>query len=415
MTSTANDKQSIDPETRKRFMEAGILAFILVPALAAALYYVRAWESQDWLRLIAVIVLSLFFPLLAYSFYFFRKERRKVEIERIVSKLDLKGDSAYIEMFTDIRTGPYFCLASGIACLVTLFGLPILFLGDKIGIDELAALPLGDQKNGFPALGSRLIFGMAFLGAYFWGVQYAFRRYVLNDLIPGVFYSLAIRMLLASTLALLAFNAFASPEGRGVSDAAIDISLWPAIAFLIGTFPQRGLQWLTERVPGFSTKANPSVRALPVDMIEGIGPYDKMRLQELGIESCHDLAMADFIPLVLKTSYGAREVVDWLLQAKLCVYCGQAVGDLRQHGIRSIVELADLDDQQIRDLSANTSANEFSLLRARDLVTKDPELLRLMSVAGRLGEYTLTRQGAGQDAGPDSPPPQGEPTGDPAA
>ncbi len=409
MTSTANDKQSIDPG----IMEAGILAFILVPALAAALYYVRAWESQDWLRLIAVIVLSLFFPLLAYSFYFFRKERRNVELEHIVSKLDLKGDSAYVEMFTEIRTGPYFCLASGIAWLVTLFGLLILFLGDKIGIDKLAAFPLGDQK--FPAPGSRLIFGMAFLGAYFWGVQYAFRRYVLNDLIPGVFYSLAIRMLLASTLALLAFNAFASAEGGGVSDAAIDISLWPAIAFLIGTFPQRGLQWLTERVPGFSTTANSSVRALPVDMIEGIGSYDKMRLQELGIESCHDLAMADFIPLVLKTSYGAREVVDWLLQAKLCVYCGQAVGDLRQHGIRSIVELADLDDQQIRDLSANTSANEFSLLRARDLVTKDPELSRLMSVAERLGEYTWTRQGAGQDAGPDSPPLQGEPTGDPAA
>ena len=116
MTSTANDKQSIDPETRERFMEAGMLASILVPALAAALYYVRAWESQDWLRLIAVIVLSLFFPLLAYSFYFFRKERRKVELERIVSKLDLNtGDSAYVEMFTDIRTGRYFCLATGIA------------------------------------------------------------------------------------------------------------------------------------------------------------------------------------------------------------------------------------------------------------------------------------------------------------
>ena len=60
-------------------------------------------------------------------------------------------------------------------------------------------------------------------------------------------------------------------------------------------------------------------------MIEGVSGYDKMRLAELGIDSCHDLAMADFIPLVLKTSYGPRELADWILQAKLCVYCGEAV------------------------------------------------------------------------------------------
>jgi hypothetical protein len=373
----------------ERLMEGAILALILIPAIATALIYSQIWDGVDWLKLIAVIVLSLFFPLLAYSFYFFRKERRKVELRRIATKLNLEGEAAYIEMFMDIRTGPYFCLASGIAWLVTVLGLLILFLGERLGIDALEPFSIGNQD--FPIKGSRLIFGMAFLGAYFWGVQYVFRRYVLNDLIPGVFFSLAIRMLLASTLALLIFNAFASAEGDSVAGTTIDMALWPAVAFLIGTFPQRGLLWLASRVPMLAAKPDPSVRIMPVDMIEGIEAYDKMRLHELGIDSCHDLAVADFIPLVLKTSYGAREVTDWILQAKLCIYCGPAVADLRHQGIRGIVELADLTDEQILDLAKKTAASELSLRRARDLIARDPDIERLQMVAGRLSEYIPSR------------------------
>jgi hypothetical protein len=394
----SQDEPTLDLKWRERLMEGAILALILVPAIAAALVYSQTWERVDWLKLIAVIVLSLFFPLLAYSFHFFRKERRKVELQRIAKKLNLDGEAAYIEMFMDIRTGPYFCLAAGISWLVAVIGLLVLFLGEKLGIDALEPFPIGNQV--FPIEGSRLIFGMAFLGAYFWGVQYVFRRYVLNDLIPGVFFNLAIRMLLASTLALLIFNAFASSEGNTAAGATIDMSLWPAVAFLIGTFPQRGLHWLASRVPMLATKPDPSVRVMPVDMIEGIEAYDKMRLHELGIDSCHDLASADFIPLVLRTSYSAREVTDWILQAKLCIYCGQAVGDLRHQGIRGVVELADLDDEQILDLSKNTSASEFSLRQARDLVARDPDIKRLQMVAGKLSEYIPTQPVIVPDAEP---------------
>jgi hypothetical protein len=389
----SQDEPTLGLKWEVRLMEGTILGLILIPAIATAAVYSQIWDRVDWLKLIAVIVLSLFFPLLAYSFHFFRKERRKVELRRIATKLNLEGEAAYIEMFMDIRTGPYFCLASGISWLVAVMGLLVLFLGEKLGIDALEPFPMGNQV--FPIEGSRLVFGMAFLGAYFWGVQYVFRRYVLNDLIPGVFFSLAIRMLLASTLALLIFNAFASSEGD-----TVDMSLWPAVAFLIGTFPQRGLHWLASRVPMLAAKPDPSVRVMPVDMIEGIEAYDKMRLHELGIDSCHDLASADFIPLVLKSSYGAREVTDWILQAKLCIYCGQAVGDLRHQGIRGIVELADLNDEQILDLAKKTSASELSLRRARDLIARDPDIKRLQMVAGKLSEYIPTQPVIVPDAEP---------------
>ena len=38
----------------------------------------------------------------------------------------------------------------------------------------------------FPVARSWLIFGMGFLGGYLWGIQYVFRRYVDDDLTPGV-------------------------------------------------------------------------------------------------------------------------------------------------------------------------------------------------------------------------------------
>ena len=130
-------------------------------------------------------------------------------------------------------------------------------------------------------------------------------------------------------------------------------------------------------------------------MIEGITSYDKNRLAELGIHSCHDLAEADFIPLMLKSSYGARQLTAWILQAKLCVYCGEAVKELRQQGIRNILDLEPkyvngetLFD--IADLAMNSSATESNLKLAQHAAMTDPEIRRLRTVAKILSQYTTT-------------------------
>ena len=374
----------------------GMIVLIFLPGGAALFFASRNWlVPQDVLKLGAVIIMSLFLPLLAYSFFFFREERRIAELDRIFNKLDLKDEATYIRMFREVRSGPSFCLSVGLAWTVSLAGLIILFLGEKVGIDEMAPFEIGDQR--FPIDGSRLMFGMAFLGAYLWGLQFTFRRYMVNDLLPGVFYSLGYRMVMAATLALLIYNAFASlagAEADGSGPSGLQATVWPALAFLIGAFPQRGLQWLMARVPIFSSKPDPSVRPLPLDMIEGIGSYDQMRLEELGIESCHDLANADFIPMVLKTSYSARELTDWILQAKLFVVCGEAVKDLRQQGVRNILALADMKKDEVLELAKQTSASESSLKRAQEYAARDPEIARLRAVSSKLGQYTVLPENA---------------------
>ena len=88
----------------------------------------------------------------------------------------------------------------------------------------------------------------AFLGSYLWGLRFALRRYLLNDLIPGAYYSIAMRMIFAGTIAFLVFNAFSALSD---TDSVYATSVWPAFAFLIGTFPKQGMHWLTERIPAF--------------------------------------------------------------------------------------------------------------------------------------------------------------------
>src|SRR5688572_8242922 len=194
-------------------------------------------------------------------------------------------------------------------------------------------------------------------------------------------------MLLAGMTALIIYNGYTALSGAGDSSGAITATIWPALAFLVGIFPHRGLRWLTDRVPVLSAPGDPSVRPMPLEMIEGIESHDTLRMEELGIDSCYDLASADFVPLLLKTPYSARQLVDWILQAKLCVYFGETVKDLRRLGIRTVVDLQALTAAEIAALPSDTSVTETILVRAGESVRNSPEIARLREIGALLGVF----------------------------
>jgi hypothetical protein len=107
----------------------------------------------------------------------------------------------------------------------------------------------------------------------------------------------------------------------------------------------------------------------------------------LGIETCYDLAVADFVPLILKTPYGAREVVDWILQAKLVAYFGDAVQDLRRQGVRTVSDLMRLEDPEIDELPPETTLTRSALKRARLAIKEDAEIGRLLEASQRLSQF----------------------------
>lgn len=340
-------------------------------------------DSMTVFKLIVIFVLYLFLPLTAFTYYFSRRNRRVAEVERIFAIL--KVDADYRTVYETEKLGQYL-VALGYASVVACAGLAVLFLAPELLRDaEFPIVKLGEAD--FPQHGSRLVFGMAFLGAYVWGFQHIFRRYALNDLLPSVYYDLSIRMIVAAIIALVVYNGYAALAGTDEKSGGITATIWPALAFLIGTFPQRGLRYLTDRIPMLSADSDPSVRSMPLEMIEGIESHDVLRLEELGIDSCYDLAQADFVPLVLKTPYSARQLIDWILQAKLCVCFGAAVKDLRQQNIRTIIDLEPLSDDEIAQLPLDTTVTKVSLERARNSIKNNPEVKRLRELGQLLGRF----------------------------
>ena len=282
--------------------------------------------------------------------------------------------------------GPYF-FSVGYATAITVIGLSILLLAPGQGLEEFSPLIKDGSNIIFPAQGSRLVFGMAFLGAYVWGLQYVFQRYSQNDVLHTIYLNLGLRMIFASLIAMIAFNA-AGALVETKTDGLISNKIWPALAFLIGMFPQRGLRWLSERLPIFASSSHPSVRDAPLEMIEGVGSHDSLRLEELGIETCYDMATADFVPLTLRTPYSARQLVDWILQAKLCACFGDGVIDLRKHGVRLITDLEQLSDEDIEKLSTATVVTQSALKQARETVKIDEDIKRMRRVSQQLSHYT---------------------------
>lgn len=341
------------------------------------------FDSMSVFKLILVFVLYFFLPLTTLTYYFSRRNRRLAEVDRIFSILQINPD--YRKVYETERLGQYLW-ALAYASVVSCVGLAVLFLGPEIFPNaEFPAVKLSEVA--FPQSGSRLVVGMAFLGAYLWGFQHIFRRYALNDLLPMVYYDLSIGMILAATIALVVYNAYAALAGGGDSNGGITSNIWPALAFLIGIFPQQGLRWLTGRIPMLTPENDPSVRKMPLEMIEGIETHDILRLEELGIDTCYDLATADFVPLILKTPYSARQLIDWILQAKLCICFGDSVKELREHGIRSIIDLEPLTPADIDALPLETTVTKVALERAHNAVKNDVEIKRLREVGQLVGRF----------------------------
>ncbi len=348
-----------------------------------------AFLTQPWVvKVAAMLVVYLFLPLSALTYYCFRRHRGERRVAHILSTLQI--DENYRRIYSARNSGRFLAMSVGYCSLVSLGCLSVLFLAVELGLKEMTFVEFGTGQDAvsFPADNSFVILGMAFLGAYLWGMQYVVRRYLLDDLTPGVYFTLSMRMLMAGAVAVVIYNGYEALSGSGEPSGGIGSAVWPALAFLLGMFPQRGISWLSDRLTFFSPEGNPAVRRAPVDMIEGVSAYDRLRLEECGIDDCYDLAMADFVPLALSTPYSARALVDWILQAKLCIYAPGSLHDLRMAGFRTIVDLERLDDEQMRTLAQETSVTYSVLEQARRSLHDNAEVSRLRKISYLLGTFT---------------------------
>lgn len=356
------------------------------------------------IRCLTLLIMVGFLPVCAFTYYAYRVDQRKLEIKRILRILKIRSEyrNIYVQDFGKM----HFLVSVLFTMSIASSGLASLLLSRELGLADTPTLLLAGTHLTKPNCGAGsvcllnyqqgalLAFGLGFLGAYIWGLQGIFRRYSMNDLLPIAFYHFGLRMILSSFIALLIYHAVggfstewdAAEQGSQLLTPTSDGILIVTV-FLVGMFPQRGIRWLSSKIGIGAGNDHPAARELPLDMIQGMTTYDKFRLEELGIDSCYDLATADFIPLLLKTSYGARELIDWLLQAKLCVRFGAATMDLRDRGIRTITDLLTLKTEELETLAKETSLTLSSLRQATQVTESNQNIERLSRAAELLGHY----------------------------
>lgn len=328
-------------------------------------------------RVAVVVVLMLFIPFTAVSFYVVRRDVRRRQLREDCRALGLDYEHYYHIYKRETRES-HFLYAVSFTSVVTLLGLTAVMLGMELGLNEKPnLLLLGAFESANPEAieayqtGTLLFFGMAFLGAYLWGLQHILHRYYTSDLVPAVYYGLGTRMIFAAIIALMIYHMLPDIADPGTAETGIGSSFLPALAFMIGIFPQRALQYLTDRLNAVLSPVQRRARELPLELVQGISVNDRLRLAEEGIESCFDLANAEFVQLLFTTPYQPLELIDWQLQARLVLYFGPTAEEMRDHGVRTITDLKLLDDAAAVELAEKTSATKATVEMARRRARED--------------------------------------------
>jgi hypothetical protein len=199
-------------------------------------------------------------------------------------------------------------------------------------IDLLGGLPFSGKPNDVPY--EALKFG--FLGAYWFIVQDLVRRYFRQDLKTAAYLSVSTRIIVVTIVV-----AAVSLLNIGT------VQQQSAAAFLIGVFPQVGLQLLKAATSKVLGRSIPTLAPkYPLDQLDGMTLWDQARLLEEGIDDLHALATANLVDLMLGTRVPVNRLVDWLDQALLLLHLpldrdGQpsARERLRVLGIRTATDL----------------------------------------------------------------------------
>ena len=164
------------------------------------------------------------------------------------------------------------------------------------------------------------------------------------------------------------------------------IELLPVIAFFTGIFPQRALQYIQEKLIIFG-KLGKKANELSLDMIEGMNLFNKVRLSEVGIDNAQNLAEANLEELIRKTPFNPKLLLDWIVQAKLYVIVKDQITNLREAGIRTVLDFcATCGGNGLTTLAKLSEISEEQLATVYQVINDDPDVAAMSIARKNLSE-----------------------------
>lgn len=294
------------------------------------------------LKVILVLVICGFIPLTAMSFFMVVIPQKEKEFTKSITEMGISTSRTVRDSYSVSK----YIFPVLFAFLIFLgFIAAFAFGGSGLDFSDNVFLsgPFFGEQNAGVANQSYSVLAWAFAGGFLYSAYNIIRRLRALDLSPNVYYSAGIRILLASAVALvlsfiLGEESAVNPDTTTGQLFSLKSSL-AAVSFLAGIFPQRILNYLIKRFRELFSNDSVTERSLSLYNIEGISIYHKERLEEIGIDNAQNLATASLTQLIAETPYDARQLLDWIGQAKLVCYVKDDIHRLRAIGIRSVFDL----------------------------------------------------------------------------
>jgi hypothetical protein len=261
----------------------------------------------------------------------------------------LRGAGAWSRVLEWLKEIGIYLLPTGIFVLLSACGFALVV---GLGGEWLVAakgLLRGLRAEGGGALdfgtATALVLGAGFVGAYIWSIDYLILRIANFDLSPLSFLRTSGHVLMTVFVAWVLCQVVAAP---GIQEK-LAVAIVLGIAFVSGLYPSLGLNVLVDRLPNWLRlkrdvpQAGEISRSFPLDLIDGIDPSIKFRLNQLEIAEVQNLATANPILLYIESPYGLLQVIDWMAQAQLLAELGpERFLQARAAGVRDMVAFLEL-------------------------------------------------------------------------
>ena len=253
------------------------------------------------------------------------------------------GAGAWRRVLDWLKEVGTYLLPTGIFVLLSACGFALVVgLGGE-WLEAARGLLRGLRAEGGGALdfttATALVLGAGFVGAYIWSIDYLILRIANFDLSPLSFLRTSGHVLMTVFVAWVLCQVVAAP---GIQEK-LAVAVILGIAFLSGLYPSLGLNVLIDRLPHWLRlkrdvpQAGEISRSFPLDLIDGIDPSIRFRLNQLEIAEVQNLATANPILLYVEAPYGLLEVIDWMAQAQLLAELGpERFLQARSAGIRDM-------------------------------------------------------------------------------